>query len=131
MSRETAEFPAKESWNFFYGYPICSKTAGLESLKESVGEWLPAVHAGSRLAVSSRRNCAITCRIVSLKQVQHVWRHCVTKWFGTSYYHKQAGLSGHVPKQAFSGGWMSAWLETGRVENWTCSVILLGDGGLN
>ena len=93
-------------------------------MKESVGEWLPAVHAFSRLAVSSRRNCAITCRIVSLKQVQHVWRHCVAKWFETSYYHKQAGLSGHVPKQAFSGGWMSAWLETGWVENWTCSVIL-------
>ena len=39
---------------------------------------------------------------MSLKQVQHVWRHCVAKWFETSYYHKQAGLSGHVPKQAFS-----------------------------
>ena len=33
-----------------------------------------------------------------------------------------------MPKQAFSGGWLSAQLETGRVENWTCSVILLPGG---
>ena len=95
--------------NFFrVTYPICSKTAGLESLKESVGEWLPAVHADSRLAVR-RRNCAITCRIVSLQQVPHMYRpHRSIVSLSGCHHHNQAGAvkarAGQCELGFFEGG---------------------------